>query len=437
MIKKEDLNNLEQKFNKNKTLQALQTALFNTQLNTVCENGRQNEEFVFSLDLKTLPVTNQKSSGRCWIFAGLNFLREKTARKFNLNNFEFSQNYISFYDRLEKSNYFIESVNKLLDVDTDDRTLQHILQNGLQDGGQWQMFVNIVKKYGLVPKQAMPETANSENSFPVNKLINTKLRRYASLARRNYQNGKNQENIKLKEETLEDIYNILVSNCGLPPKTFDFEYLDKDGKYKKVANLTPHTFYKKFVDINLDDYVSVINSPTKDKPYYKNFEITYLGNTVEDSGVIHFNLPMEEINKLIIAQLKDNVAVWFGADVGFDGTRNKGIWDDKKFDFEKLFDLKLYMTKEEKLDYRQSAMNHAMVITGVNLDNDTPNRWKIQNSWGEKPGQKGYYIMSATWFDKYVYQAVINKKYLTQKQQKALKTKPIKVKPWDPMGTLA
>lgn len=431
-----DLKKLEKSYEGKAVPKALETVFNKGKLKEVLEKQdyQNDQKMRFSIDIETLPITDQKSTGRCWIFAGLNYLREEVNSKIMTKGFELSQNYVAFYDKLEKINFFLESVDDFLEGDVDDRTLQHLLTWGIQDGGQWQMFVNIVKKYGVVPKDAMPETVNSEQSWPINQLINVKLRRYAYLARKNKADKKKIK--ELKEEVLDECYTLLRATLGTPPKKFDFEYVDKDKKYHLDQNLDPHSFYEKYVGVNLDDYVSLINSPTEDKPFYEIFTVGYLGNVVEGNLIKHLNLPIEELKELVIKQLKDGKTVWFGADVGFDGTGKSGIYDDEKFNYD-LLELSLDMDKAAMLDYRASAMGHAMTITGVNLINDKPNKWKIQNSWGDKVGKKGYYMMSDTWFDKYVYQAVVHKKHLTKKQLKALDGKLNHLKPWDPMGTLA
>jgi len=389
--------------------------------------------FNFSKNIETLPVTNQEKTGRCWIFAGLNFIRERMAKKYQLKKFEFSQNYIAFYDKLEKINYFIESIDDFLTCDKDDRTLQHILNVGIQDGGQWDMFVALIEKYGLVPKDAMVETKVSSQTRVMNQIINTKLRQYTAKAR---DIGHVDQLDDLKEKTLKGLYRFLVASFGVPPKSFSFEYVDKDKKYHSIDNITPKQFYQDYVGNDLNDYVSIIHSPTEDKPFYQTYGIAYLGNVVEGKQINHLNLPMDDIKSLILKQM-DHEVVWFGCDVGFFGDRETGVWDDQRYDFDDILQMDLSLSKADMLDYAHSRMNHAMVLTGVSLKNDQPTKWKIQNSWGDKHGDKGYYLASDSWFNRFVYQAVINKKYMTDKQHKALETKAVILKPWDPMGALA
>ena len=399
--------------------------------------GLEEAQFAFSVNVPTMEVTNQKQSGRCWIFAALNLFREEIAEKCNIEKFELSQNYIAFWDKFEKINFFYESMIELADRPLADRLVIYLLDSGIGDGGQWNMLVNLVEKYGLVPKAAMQETFQSSHTRDMNRLINTLLRKGALDLRKAYSEGS--DVMQVKEKYLLDAYRLLTMCFGVPPKSFDFEYTDKDDAYHIDRGLTPIEFAGKYTSLNLrSDYVGIINSPTEDKPFYQQITIDYLGNVAGAPPVTYLNLPMEEIKDLIVRQLQDGKPVWFGSDVGSMGERSMGIWSDKIYDFDGTLGIDFSMTKEERLNIRESAMNHAMVITGVNLDeNGVPNRWKIENSWSDQNGEKGYYVMNAGWFDKFVYQAVIEKSYLDEKQLEALQTEPMHFMPWDPMGTLA
>lgn len=394
----------------------------------------RNTHFIFSHELKTLSVANQKQTGRCWIFAGLNVLREIVAQKYKLKEFELSQNYTAFYDKLEKINYFIESMDDFLDVDSDDRTFQHILKTGIQDGGQWDMFVNVVEKYGVVPQIMMPETTNSSNTRFINKLIDLKLRQYASRARKMKADKVALQ--ALKTQTLDELYSLLVSSFGAVPTTFDFEYTNDEG-FHVVKDLTPQKFYHEIIGDVLGEYISIINAPTSDKPFHQTFTVAYLGNVVGAKQIKYLNLPIDELKALVVKQLKANELVWFGSDVASYGDRVAGVWDDQSFDYENVLEMDLKMDKASQLTYSQGAMNHAMVLTGVHLVDEKSKRWKIENSWGNKSGQNGYYVCSDTWFDKFVYQAVIHKKHLSEQQLTEWNQAPIVLKPWDPMGSLA
>ena len=394
-------------------------------------------DFNFDIDIKTMSATNQKASGRCWLFAATNVFREVIANKLNLGSFELSQSYLAFYDRLEKANYLLEAVIDLIDKDYDDRTLTFLLEGGVGDGGQWDMFVNLVNKYGLCPKNVYPETYTSSATRETAQLINFNIRKFASLAKAIYEKDGIEKVKKEKEKLLNKFSALLTNAYGLIPEKFDFEYVDKDGNYHLEKGFTPLKFKEKYLGSSLDDYVSLINAPTKSKPYNKTYTIKYLGNVVGGKDVTHLNVSMERMKELILAQLKDNRIVWFGSDVGFYGDREEGNWDDGKFDLNSNYGLDLLMDKGESLDYHASQMNHAMCITGVALKEGVPTKWKIENSWGTDRARSGYYLMSASWFDQFVYQAVVDKKYLSKEELKALGAKPIVLKPWDPMGSLA
>ncbi len=390
----------------------------------------------FSIELKTLPVANQKMSGRCWIFAGLNLLREIIAQQCGHKKFELSQNYISLYDKIEKANYVLETILKLGARDHDDREFAFIVANPVNDGGQWDMFVNLVKKYGVIPQEKFPETYQSEGTKESDFLVNDIIKGFAAEAHKLLLEGKSEDARALKEETMGKIYSFFLDCFGVPPKTFDFEYTNDKG-YHLEKGLTPQGFFAKYIGNKIDSYQSIINSPTADKPFMKNYTIDYLGNVIEGKIINHLNLPMERIKELIIAQLKDNEPVWFGSDVGFYRDRNSFAWDEKAFDYKSPFGFDVVFPKGDMLDFWASAMNHAMVIVGVNLVDGVPERWKIENSWGADNGVSGYYVMSKDWFDQFVYQAVILKQYLTPDELKAASEEPTHLHPWDPMGTLA
>lgn len=437
-ITKKDIEQLNSNFEKKPVQKALSRVLVKNELSTIFDKQEQalSNQFKFSNEIKTLPVTNQKKSGRCWIFAGLNVLRELIAKKYNLKAFELSQNYTAFWDKFEKINYFIEIMDDFLEVDQDDRTLQHVLKTGIQDGGQWDMFVSLIEKYGVVPKEAMIETASSSSTHFMNQLINVKLRQYAANARVLKAEGKEKDIPQLKKKALDEFYTLLVTNFGKPPKQFDFEYVTDD-TYNVIKDVTPEAFYKEHVGDILKDYVSIIHAPTKDKPYMKTYTVAYLGNVIDGRDIKYLNLEMKDLKALVLKQMLNQEVVWFGSDVARFGDRKVGVWDDEQFDYEEMLGMSFEMSKEDQLDYSQGAMNHAMVLTAVHIDNQEPKRWKIQNSWGDDSGKKGYYLASDSWFDKFVYQAVIHRKYLNEAQLKAWEEKPKVLKPWDPMGSLA
>ena len=391
----------------------------------------------FSVDIKTMEAANQKSSGRCWLFAAANVMREIIAKKCDIEKFELSQSYLAFYDKFERCNYFLESIIETADRPTDDRTVALILSTGVHDGGQWDMFANIVKKYCLMPRDTFDETFQSSNTAVMNRILNQNLKVCAVKLRGMASGGASPEEIQAeKNRMLGKLYSYLCSCYGEPPESFDFEYVDKDENYHIEKGYTPISFAEKYVGDVIDRMVSVIHAPTADKPYNRTFTVKYIGNVAGGKDVSHLNLSLDDFKAAVIRQLEDGKPVWFGSDVSYYGERERGIWDDRSFDFELLTGLDLEISKKDALDYGFSAMNHAMVLTGVNIDNGKPNRWKIENSWGDKSGEKGYYICSDSWFDRFVYQAAVEKEYLGD-LQKYLDTEPIVLNPWDPMGTLA
>lgn len=412
-------------------------AVMKNGLSAAAENQQEaiDNPMIFSIEIETGKITNQKASGRCWLFAALNCMRFQVMKKLNLDTFELSQNYQMFWDKLEKANYFLESIIKTADEETDSRLIKHLLASPEGDGGQWDMYCAIADKYGCVPKEIMPETFQSSSTGVMVKLITLKLREDAKILREAIAAGR--EVSAMKEEMLAEIYSILVTCLGEPPKTFTFEYRDKDKVYHREENLTPKQFYDKYVGVALDDYVSIINAPTSDKPYYKTFTVDYLGNVIGGREVKYLNLPADDMRQLAIKQLSDGEPVWFGCDVGQMLMRDYGLMGMNTYKYEELLGVKFGMDKAARLDYSESVMTHAMVFLGVNLVDGKPNRWKVENSWGDASGQKGYYIMSDEWFGQYNYQIVVNRKYLTKEQNEMFDQAPILLKPWDPMGSLA
>ena len=439
-ITKEMLEQFEEKCG-DSACQVAKNAVTENGLKASAKNGEAQRATrqSFSVKLKQGAVTNQKQSGRCWMFAALNTFRFRIIRKLNLENFELSQSYLFFYDKLEKANFFLESILDTLDEPTGGRLIAWLLSSPMNDGGQWDMLCGLVDKYGVVPKYAMPESKASSASGEMDSVLTVKLREDACRLRSAYTAGAKREELAArKEEMLGEIYRILCICMGKPPKAFDLEYRDKDKNFHRDTGLTPHSFYEKYIGWNLDDYVSLINAPTADKPFGRSYTVRFLGNVKEGSAVRYLNLGIEELKRAAIAQMKDGEPVWFGCDVGQSSNRISGSMDLDVYDLAALFDTTFPMTKAEQLDYGNSLMTHAMVFQGVDLDADgQPVRWCVENSWGEDAGKKGMYLMTDAWFDAYMYQVVVNKKYLTPDILAAYESEPIPLEPWDPMGSLA
>lgn len=439
-IDKEFLDFLDSKVDKSQSRQVISNAIKTNGIDKVAQNTYAVNEMNldFSLNLETSPITSQNRSGRCWLFAALNTLRQSVIKKLNLENFEFSQNYLMFWDKLEKSNYMLEAIIETREQDLNSRLVNWLLKEPVQDGGQWDMYVSLIKKYGIVPKTAMPETKVSSETMRLNYLLTFKLRQGAALLRRLCESGCDDKMIyKKKNKILSDIYNMLVYSLGEPPKEFVFEHTNKDKDYFNEGRFTPHEFAEKYVLADLEEYVSVINAPTTSKKFNQTYTVKYLGNVKEGNSIKYLNLEIEELKNLAIKQLEDSESVWFGCDVDKMFDREKGVLHHDLYDFNETLATCLDLDKGKRLDYGISQMTHAMVFAGVNLVDGKPTKWKVENSWGEKVGKKGMFIMNDKWFDDHTYQVVINKKYLNKEQLKAWDTKPIELEPWDPMGSLA
>ena len=394
---------------------------------------------VFSLDLTKDKVSDQKASGRCWMFAALNTFRHKMIAGFQLEDFELSQAHTFFWDKYEKSNWFLEQVLATADQELTSRKVKFLLDTPQQDGGQWDMVVSLFEKYGVVPKSVYPESISSSNSRELNQILNKLLRQDAQILRELRAEGAESAELQTKkEELLQEVFNFLAMNLGLPPRQFDFAYRDKDNHFHSESGLTPLTFYQKYVDLKLDDYVSIINAPTADKPYGRSYTVEMLGNVVGSKPVRYLNVEMDRLKELAIAQMKAGETVWFGSDVAQSSNRKAGVMAEGMHDFTASMDIRLTQDKAGRLDYSESLMTHAMVLTGVDLDeNGKAKKWKVENSWGEKVGNKGYFVASDAWMDEYTYQIVVRKEFLTAAELAAYEAEPLVLSPWDPMGALA
>ncbi len=391
---------------------------------------------VFSLDLGTTPVTNQKASGRCWLFASLNAMRRAAMPKLNIEEFELSENYLMFWDKFEKANKFLENIVSTASEPLDGRLLSQFMSRPVTDGGQWYMYVALAEKYGCVPKDAMPETFHSSDSKAMNSVLGRKLREYAAELRGAVASGADDVQAR-KRRMLGETYAFLAICLGEPPSLFDFEYRDKDKQFHRDAGLTPKAFYDKYIGVALHDYVSILNAPMEERPYYRTYTIAYAGTVVGSEGPRHLNLPLEELKRMAIAQLQDGRPVWFVCDVAFMTSRENGVMAPDVFDIEGMTGMAFDMDKGDRFRHRLFLETHAMLIVGVNLVDGRPTRWKVENSWGDEKGQKGYFVMTDAWFDEYVYQVVVDRRFLSPEQAKAYKLAPIVLDSWDPFSCLS
>lgn len=396
---------------------------------------------IFSIDLDTGKVANQKQSGRCWMFAALNTMRHDIKDRFHISDeFQLSQSYTLFWDKFEKANYFYENVLKTATEPLDSRRVAFLLTTPQQDGGQWDMIVSIIEKYGLVPQSIYPESKASSATAELNNTLNTLLRHDATVLRGLVAQQASKDKISnARNEMLANVYRLLSLTLGEPPVQFDFEYRDELHNFHVERQLTPQDYYQKFVSWDLDEYISVINAPTADKPFDATYNVNMLGNVVGGRDVKHLNVDINKMKAFAISQLKDGQSVWFGVDMGPQVDRESGLMASGIFASDDLFNVDSTMTKAQRLDYGESLMTHAMVLTGVDLDeNDQPTKWKVENSWGEKVGKKGYFTMSDDWMSEYAYQIVVKKEYLSSELVNIYdNSKPTLLSPWDPMGALA
>ena len=410
---------------------AVKNALASNSISALAING-ENLAMIdthFSHRVKTKGITNQKSSGRCWLFTGLNVLRAKVIDKYNLPGLEFSQNYNSFYDLLEKSNLFLQAIIDTKDLPLEDRKVDWLLKNAIGDGGQFTGVSNLIMKYGVVPKEVMPETYQSDNTGQMGMILKWKLREYA-LELRGLKVNKTAER---KEAMLTEIYRILVECLGVPPTEFEWTRYDKAGNVVSTKKYTPKSFYQEYIGDDLEhNYIMVMNDPSRE--YNKVYEIEYDRHVYDGENWVYLNLPIEKVKELAIASIKDNTAMYFSCDVGKFSDRKKGTLDLKNMDYESLFRTKFPMDKKQRIQTFSSGSSHAMTLIAVDLDEaGQPKKWMVENSWGPASGYQGNLIMTDEWFDNYMFRVVVEKKYVPADIMKLMEQKPIMLPSWDPM----
>jgi bleomycin hydrolase len=436
-LNSEVLSQIQRSFEMDNRTKTILNALTNNEI----KNLALNREIVvanndlFNHRIKTKGITNQKNSGRCWLFAGLNIMRPLVIDKLKLSDFEFSQNYLFFWDKMEKANTFLENVISTRDRDLLDREVVLILSDPFPDGGYWSYVVDLINKYGAIPKAVMPETQNSSNTGMMDNLIARKLRQDATVLRGMSKKGARINELReRKVEMLKEIYHMLVLNLGMPPTEFQWRYEDRDTVVSQLKTYTPQTFFKEVVGVDLNDYVSLVNSPNH--PYNQFYEIRRTRNLYDSPDVTFINLDMKQLREFALLSVLKDEPVWFGCDVGKDQDSEKGIMAPDIYDYQSLYGVDLHLTKSDRLLYRESTANHAMVFVGVDTLNSQPTKWLVENSWGDEKGNKGYWTMYDKWFDEYVYEVIVNKKYLPQSILDILKTKPEELPPWDPMDSM-
>ena len=410
---------------------AIKNALTSTPISTLATNGESLAmcDTHFSHRVKTKGITNQRSSGRCWLFTGLNVLRAKMINKHNLGAIEFSQNYCSFHDLLEKSNLFLQAIIDTHNLPLEDRKVDWLLHNPIGDGGQFTGVSNLVMKYGIVPKEIMPETYQSNNTREMRTILSLKLREYALALR----SAEKKKHASMKVEMLTEIYRILVECLGVPPTEFEWTLRDRMGRVVSTERYTPKSFYDKFLGEDLEgNYIMVMNDPSRE--YGKVYEIEYDRHVYDGENWLYINLPIERIKEMAIASIKDNTAMYFSCDVRKYLDREKGTLDLANFDYESLFRTSFPMNKRERIQTHASGSSHAMTLIAVDLDeNEKPRKWMVENSWGAKSGYQGNLIITDEWFNEYMFRLVVERQYVPEDILKMLNQKPIMLPAWDPM----
>ncbi len=431
----DDVELLRKDFDARLTNRVLQNALTNAALSDVA----LDREIVTRIDssmshrLDDWKVTNQKKSGRCWLFAGVNLLRVGAARRMGLKDFEFSQNHLLFWDKLERANYFMDTVVRLRDRPSDDRTLSFVLDEVMGDGGQWNMFVALVAKHGLVPKAAMPETRSSSETGPMNGILRTLLRQAA----RDLRAADEQDVAGVRAEVMSSAYRILAMHLGTPPETFEWQWTDTDKQFHRDGTLTPQEFRDRYVEQDLDDYVCLVDDPRASSPRGATFTVDELGNVVGGVPVRYLNVEPGVLKSIAAQAISDGEPVWFGCDVGKMMAGELGVWDAKLFDYDAVYDREFALDKAGRLEFHDTLMTHAMLLTGVDLEGEVPRKWRVENSWGDSKGEQGFYTMNDSWFAQYVFEIAAHKDRLPGELRDAVDAEPIVLPAWDPMGALA
>ena len=416
-----------------------QNAVSNADLSTLALRRElvQNMDFSFSTKLDEWNATNQRRSGRCWLFAALNLFRVGAMKKMNVKNFEFSQAHIHFWDKLERANHFLEAILETSDRPVDDRTIHFLLSDPIGDGGQWNMAMNLIRKHGLVPMSAYPESHSSSNTRSMNTVLKDILRTTTSEIRGILDGGgSNNEAREHKEERMKEIWRVLCIHLGTPPEKFDWQWRDKDNRFHRKGTMTPLEFVDEYVEVDWEEYICIVNDPRNE--YYRTYTVDFLQNVAGGPPVVYLNVPSDEMKDITQRLLEDGIPVWMGCDVGKSMARKRGLWDAELYDLKGLYGIQFGMEKADRLRFGQTMMTHAMLFTGVDVVDGKPRRWRVENSWGsEDSGEKGFYTMNDNWYDEHMFEIAAPKEYLTDEMKSGLKVEPIVLPAWDPMGSLA
>ncbi|WP_343004531.1 C1 family peptidase [Bifidobacterium longum] len=436
----EDLQSLRDSFTADETNRIAMNAVTAAGIDKVAKNYDRARllQRRFSTIVDNGEATHQDRSGRCWLFSSLNVARFVAKKNMNLEQFEFSQNYAMYYDKLERVNYFLKDMACLVEAGEpeDSRLVQHLLREVMGDGGQWTMAMNVYKKYGAVPKDLFPETESSKNTDPMNNKLCKLLRQAVAHM---YENPENIDQI-VKNAT-EAGHRILTIHLGEPPVSFDWEWTDKDDEFHRDGEITPVEFWKKYVgSADLESYVCLVDDPRKEHPKGRKIAIEHLGNVVGGDATEYLNVPNQFMKDCVRRVLvEQGIPVWFGAECGPMMDREAGAWATDLFEYDRVYGVRFDLSKEQRVRFGDSAMDHAMAFAGVDVADDgtTTRRWRVENSWGAKIADKGYFTMSDDWFTEYVYEVAVPKALLPEEYQKVLEEPAISLPAWDPMGALA
>ena len=438
-VTEEQIEEFRKSFDSDPSATIAQNAVSNADLSTLAlrRDLVQDMDFSFSTKLDDWNATNQRRSGRCWLFATLNLFRVGAMKKMNLKKFEFSQAHIHFWDKLERANHFLEAILETSDRPVDDRTIHFLLNDPIGDGGQWNMATNLIRKHGLVPMSAYPESHSSSNTRSMNTVLKDILRTSASEIRKILDDGgSNNEARRHKEGRMKEIWRVLCIHLGTPPEKFDWQWRDKDNEFHRKGTMTPLEFVDEYVEVDWEEYICIVNDPRNE--YYRTYTVDFLQNVAGGPPVVYLNVPSNEMKDITQRLLENGTPVWMGCDVGKNMARKRGLWDAELYDLKGLYGIQFGMEKADRLRFGQTMMTHAMLFTGVDVVDGKPRRWRVENSWGsEDSGEKGFYTMNDNWYDEHMFEIAAPKDYLTDEMKSGLKGDPIVLPAWDPMGSLA
>ncbi|QBF34818.1 biotin transporter BioY [Mycoplasmopsis phocirhinis] len=432
------IKNYYKQYLNNKTNKLVQNAItkngiYNATYNNDIHLVHNNE---FNIQTKKGGMTNQKATGRCWIFAALNILKPITMQKLNVESFEYSQAYTMFWEKMEKANTYLELIIEHPQLQYQDRLFEMFLGFGHQDGGFWEWSEGLITKYGVVPKSVMPETFNASNTAQMNSILQIHLLSSTKILRELQQNNASKDQIKeFKNKTMQKVFDICAKSLGLPPLKFDFEYRDKDKKFHKISNITPLEWLQKYASFEYQNLINLYADPRDIYPINTKLQAKYFRGPIESRHLSFVNVSINELKKATINSLKAGEPVWFACDMGPQIDRKNGLMDVNLYQINEAFELKNILTKADRLNFKMSTPNHAMTFVGVDLDeNNKPIKWEVENSWGEENGNKGYFSMSDEWFDEYVFSVIVNPQFCSQSTIDANKNTAIQIEPWDPLS---